>query len=77
MTIFIIILFIILCICILVLLFCLYLLHRNNKVADLREFILYNHPTKLYNNLPSYDTMLFKFWTPLYVEYWIKNIKEE
>ena len=44
-------------------------IYRNNMVYKFRTKILYED-TDLYKKLPSYNTMVFKFWIPL--NNWIK-----
>lgn len=75
---FLIILFII---CIIVLIYCFYNLYRNNKVYEFRLTIIdaqfkYNQSINYQckwniNTIPSYNKMLYQFWKPLKLRYWL------
>lgn len=47
--------------CILVLAACTYMMYRNNCVFSYRTTMLFSDHAK-YETLPSYDTMMGKFW---------------
>ncbi len=45
--------------------FMFFMLWRNELVYQMRIKILHNENINLYDSLPSYEKMLFKFWIPL------------
>ncbi len=56
------------------LLTCLFFLHRNQKVYDVRIFILNNH-YDLYDYLPSYDEMIYST-KSLDFNYWVNKCRQ-
>ena len=42
--------------------FVFYMIYRSNKVFDYRTQVLFKEGTDEYRKLPSYDTMVYKFW---------------